>query len=111
MIGIPSFTFISPLIPESSALSRIGIENIFSPNKLIQETRNSGTANARIQAQKLLTVWLTDNHLEFFGAGPGREMVLESNAYVYLSGARDVRSPHSWFYGNLGRYGFLGVIV
>lgn len=110
MIGIPALTFIAPIIPESSALSRIGVENFFSPSKLIQDTRDSGTANARIEAQKLLSDWLHRNHLEFLGAGPGREMVLESSAYVYLSGARDVRSPHSWFYGNLGRYGFLGLI-
>lgn len=110
IIGIPTLTLIAPIIPERSALSRIGVENIFSPTKLIQDMRDSGTANARIEAQKLLSNWLRRNHLEFLGAGPGREMVLESNAYVFLSGARDVRSPHSWLYGNLGRYGVLGLI-
>lgn len=111
IIGIPTLTLLAPIIPQNSALSRIGIENIFSPIKLIQDARDSGTANARIEAQKLLTNWLYQNGLEFLGAGPGREMVLESNAYKFLSGARDVRSPHSWFYGNFGRFGFLGLIL
>jgi hypothetical protein len=111
IIGMPTLTLLAPIIPQNSALSRIGVENIFSPSKLIQDTRNSGTANARIEAQKLLTSWLYQNDLEYLGAGPGREMVLESNAYSFLSGARDVRSPHSWFYGNFGRFGFLGLFL
>lgn len=110
IVGIPTLTLLAPVVPQNSALSRIGIENLFSPSKLIQDTRNSGTANARIESQKLLTAWLYQNDLEYLGAGPGREMVLESNAYTFLSGAKDVRSPHSWFYGNFGRYGFLGLI-
>ncbi len=111
IIGMPTLTLLAPIIPQNSALSRIGVENIFSPSKLVQDTRNSGTANARIEAQKLLTSWLYENDLEYLGAGPGREMVLESNAYSFLSGARDVRSPHSWFYGNFGRFGFLGLFL
>lgn len=111
MIGFPTLTLVAPIVPQNSALSRIGINNFFSPATLIQETRESGTANARIEAQKLLKDWLFSNELEILGAGPGREMVLESNAYQYLSGARDVRSPHSWFYGNFGRFGYLGLII
>ncbi|ASY09643.1 hypothetical protein B1s21122_04805 [Candidatus Nanopelagicus limnes] len=111
IVAIPILTLVAPMLPQKSALSRIGIENLFSPGKLIQDTRNSGTANARIESQKLLTGWIYQNQLEFLGAGPGREMVLESKAYVFLSGARDVRSPHSWFYGNFGRFGYLGLIM
>ncbi len=111
MVSIPFLAFIAPLFPENSAVSRIGVENVFSPSKVIQDTRNSGTASARIEAQKLLTDWLRKNDLEFYGAGPGREMIFESNAYRYLSGAIDVRSPHSWLYGNLGRYGLLGLFL
>ncbi len=111
IVAIPILLLVAPMLPQNSALSRIGIENLFSPGKLIQDARNSGTANARIESQKLLTGWLYQNRLEFLGAGPGREMVMESNAYIFLSGARDVRSPHSWFYGNFGRFGYLGLIL
>jgi hypothetical protein len=111
IVAIPFLTLVAPILPQTSALNRIGIENFSSPSKLIQVTRNSGTATARIEAQKLLTGWLYQNRLEFLGAGPGREMVLESNAYMFLSGKRDVRSPHSWFYGNFGRFGYLGLIL
>lgn len=111
ILGLPILVLVAPLLPEKSALSRIGVENIFSPQKIVQETRSSGTANARIEAQKLLKDWIYSHQLQYLGAGPGREMVLESNAYQYLSGARDVRSPHSWLYGNFARFGYLGIFV
>lgn len=111
IVALPILTLVAPMLPQNSALSRIGIENLLSPGKLIQNTRNSGTAIARIESQKLLTEWIYQNQLEFLGAGPGREMVLESQAYVFLSGEQTVRSPHSWFYGNFGRFGYLGLIL
>jgi len=98
-------------LPENSALSRIGISNFASPQKLISETRSSGTANARILANKRLIDWVYEEDLEWTGAGPGREMILESGSHGYLSGARDVRSPHSWPVGNFSRFGYIGFLI
>jgi hypothetical protein len=110
ILGLPAFFLFAPIFPENSALNRIGISNILSPSKLINETKDSGTTRARIDAQRVLNEWVHQNNLQFFGAGPGREMLLESKAFTYLSGALDVRSPHSWFYGNFARFGYLGLI-
>ena len=95
---------ISNIFPDSSSLKRSGV---------IQGTESSrisgqGTINARIEAQKLVLKWTFENELEVFGAGPGREIVLESGAYKWLSGSVDVRQPHNWWVSLFSRFGFFG---
>jgi hypothetical protein len=68
------------------------------------------TTRARLMAAKSLTNWVSVNEMQLFGAGPGREMVIESGAVAFLSGNVDVRSPHNWFLGLYSRFGVIGFI-
>jgi hypothetical protein len=95
---------ISSFIPDSSSLKRSGI----IPGEDSSRNSAQGTVNARIEAQKLVLDWTFENKLEVFGAGPGREIVLESGAYKWLSGSVDVRQPHNWWVSLFSRFGFFG---
>jgi hypothetical protein len=95
---------ISSFIPDNSSLKRSGI----IPGEDSSRNYAQGTVNARIEAQKLVLDWTFENKLEVFGAGPGREIVLESGAYKWLSGSVDVRQPHNWWVSLFSRFGFFG---
>lgn len=92
-------------LPEDSSLKRVGL--IYSSTG---EGQNSAywTRKGRENAQSLLIEWTKKNHMVWFGAGPGREMLLESGAVRYLSGDLTVRSPHSWPISLLARFGIIG---
>ncbi len=98
---LPSLT---SYIPTNSVLNRLGVTSI-------SETLQSGasdTADARRISQKLLLDWVIARDQLLLGVGPGIEMVFESGAYIYLSGDPNVRSPHSWLYGGICRFGVIG---
>ena len=95
---------ISVFLPEQSALKRSGL----IPGSDISRSSGQGTVKARISAQELVIEWTFENKFEVFGAGPGREIVLESGAYKWLSGSVDVRQPHNWWVSLFSRFGFFG---
>lgn len=101
------FPLISRFIPEDSSLSRIGIVQL--SEKAIAS--GQGTARGRELAQQSLMSWVENQHKRLIGVGPGVEMISESGAVSNLSGNLDVRSPHSWLYGCLARFGVLGLII
>ena len=90
----------------NSSLARAGI---FGNNQESVEGGRS-TSRARYMAAKTLINWVEENNLQIFGAGAGKEIILESGAVVYLSGNPDVRAPHNWFIGLYSRFGFLGFL-
>lgn len=102
------FNFFTQVLPQNSAFSRLGLFENQSVSDVLEVTRNSGTAQARILAQRELMHWVSENNLLWTGAGPGREMLIESGTYNFLSGSPEVRSPHSWVFGSLARFGILG---
>ena len=95
---------LAPLFPANSVLNRLGITN-FSESLI---SGAADTADARKISQNLLLEWVKNRNQLLLGVGPGTEMVLESGAYLYLSGDQKVRSPHSWLYGGICRFGFVG---
>jgi hypothetical protein len=97
----------SNILPENSSLKRSGIV----ASEGVSQIGAEGTARARLRAQVLLLNWVDENNLEFFGAGAGREMLLESNAYKWLSGATDVRQPHNWWVSLFSRFGLFGALL
>lgn len=101
------FPLFSKFIPEDSSLSRIGIVQL-SENAIAS---GQGTARGREIAQHSLMSWVENQHKNFIGVGPGVEMISESGAVSNLSGNLDVRSPHSWLYGCLARFGVLGLLI
>jgi hypothetical protein len=101
------FPLFSRFIPENSSLSRIGIVQL--SEKAI--AGGQGTARGRDYAQQTLMAWVETQHRRLIGVGPGVEMISESGAVSNLSGSLDVRSPHSWLYGCLARFGVLGLFV
>ena len=100
----------SSFLPENSAFKRLKLTNISETKDIFANVNESGTGKARLDAQRELLNWTIRENLLLFGSGPGREMIFESGAYRYLSGAVEVRSPHSWVYGSLCRYGILGFL-
>jgi len=90
----------------NSSLVRSGI--IGNNQESVEGGRS--TTRARYMAAKTLIKWVEENNLQFFGAGAGREIILESGAIVYLSGNPDVRAPHNWFVGLYSRFGVLGLL-
>ncbi len=98
------------LLPQNSVLIRIGL--ISNPiNAVVLQQGAGSTANARLKAQSQLYGWVKQRNQLIFGVGPGTEMVLDSGAVQYLSGDAVVRSPHSWIYGLLCRYGYFGSLI
>jgi hypothetical protein len=98
------------LLPQNSVLIRIGL--ISNPiNAIVLQHGASITANARLKAQSQLYGWVKQRNQLIFGVGPGTEMVLDSGAVQYLYGDAVVRSPHSWIYGLLCRYGYFGSLI
>lgn len=97
----------SSLIPESSSLSRIGVVQV-SEEAI---AGGQGTARGRALAQRTLMAWVENQNKMTFGVGPGVEMIAESGAFYNLSGSLDVRSPHSWLYGSLARFGIFGLLI
>lgn len=91
-----------------SAFERFGLSKSTSLTEVFQHNLSAGTSQGRIKAQTALIAWTVDKNYLFFGAGPGSEMLLESGAYNFLSGAYDVRSPHSWPVSNFSRFGVFG---
>lgn len=107
LLGIIFFSpYLTKVLPENSSLGRIGLVNISE-----QANANAdGTALGRKIAQSKLLEWVKDKERLTLGVGPGVEMVYESGAFSHLSGAIEVRSPHSWLYGSLARFGIVGTI-
>lgn len=106
-ISVLLLPIISSFLPESSSLSRIGLVQI-SDSAI---AGGEGTARGRRNGQQLLLEWVRERKQTLFGVGPGVEMVADSGAVKYLSGALDVRSPHSWPYGSLARFGYIGSVL
>lgn len=103
---VTSASLLSSQLPGSS-LSRLGVFG--DDAKVIQSAGN--TARARSEARKLMMNWTFTQNKQFFGFGPGVEIVRDSGAINYLSGAKDVRAPHNWFVGLFARFGILGTAV
>lgn len=97
---------IGNFLPEQSSLKRSGILS-GTDSAIIS---GKGTVNARVTAQSQVISWTLANDLALFGAGPGREIVLESGAYKLLSGSVDVRQPHNWWVSIFSRYGGFGLL-
>ncbi len=98
---------VANLLPEHSSLKRSGL----IPGTEVSRTSGQGTADARRIAQGLVLSWTIENRQMVFGAGPGREIVLESGAYKWLSGSTDVRQPHNWWVSLFSRFGACGLIL
>lgn len=110
IIAFASIVFI--LIPEFSSQTS-GINRAFnllgySEN---ENTTQEYTARARVSAWTLVIKEISMNQNWVFGLGPGREIIKESKAFVYLSGKEDVRSPHNFFLTLMMRFGFIGTII
>ena len=90
----------------NSSLARAGI--VGNNQESVEGGRS--TSRARYMAATTLISWVEANNLQIFGAGAGREIILESGAVVYLSGNSDVRAPHNWFIGLYARFGILGLL-
>lgn len=84
--------------------------NSIDSNSDILELSASGTQNARIQAWKLVwSYW--QNHGLYQGIDFGDHFILNSGAFRYLSGATDVRWPHSFLLSIFVRNGiFCGTL-
>jgi hypothetical protein len=100
------FVQFSTLVGGNSSLARAGI--VSNSQESVEGAEN--TSRARIMAAKTLINWVSENNMQLFGAGPGREMVYESGAVRFLSGNLEVRSPHNWFVGLYSRYGIIGFL-
>ncbi len=103
---VTSASLLSSQLPGSS-LSRLGV--LGDDDKVIQSAGN--TARARSEARKLMMDWTFTQNKQFFGFGPGAEIVSDSGAIRFLSGAKDVRAPHNWLVGLFARFGILGTAV
>jgi hypothetical protein len=99
-----AFPLLQGYLPEYNVLSRLGI--VHSANDALAGADH--TKNARIRCQAALMNWVIEEDKLLFGSGAGSEMLIESGAYQFLSGSELVRSPHSWFYGGLARFGIFG---
>jgi O-Antigen ligase len=98
---------ISLKVSEGSALSRlIGADYTGEIN-----ANARGTVQARFAAQSLLLNWTHEKYGLLLGAGAGTEMVANSGSFQYLSGALDVRAPHSWWVNCISRFGLLGMTL
>ena len=104
MISLLLLPSMIKLLPENSALGRIGILQISESAK----ANADGTASGRSIAQDKLLAWVELRNESLLGVGPGVEMVYESGAFINLSGSKEVRSPHSWPVGALARFGKFG---
>lgn len=100
-------TVLQTFLPDDSSIKRSGLVS----GSETAEASGTGTASARLIAQKRLIDWIDQNDLEIFGAGPGREMLIESGAYRWLSGSVDVRQPHNWWVSVYARFGLLGTLL
>jgi hypothetical protein len=91
----------------NSGIQRVSEESVFAQISGAAD----GTTRARIIAQGILIRYVFNENGDYmFGAAPGSEMVRDSQAFRYLSGASDVRAPHNWFVGLLARYGIFGFV-
>jgi hypothetical protein len=97
-------------LPKNSVLVRIGLVSSTMNGSVYQQAADS-TANSRLKAQFQLLGWIKHRGELVLGSGPGVEMVRDSGAVQYLSGDPTVRSPHSWIFGLLCRYGYVGVLM
>lgn len=95
------------LLPENSSFARLGL---VSTNELAAQA-GQGTASARKIAADIVIKWTKDNKRMLIGAGPGYEILSESGAVKWLSGALDVRYPHNWWLSLYSRYGIFGLIL
>ena len=119
LIFVSSYLIATVLIAMPLIKNHIRSDSVISRIGLITNSENSqkaqqaaiGTAKARINAQSVLFNWVKERQQLFLGVGPGVEMVRDSGAVLFLSGSLDVRSPHSWFYGLICRFGYLGAFI
>jgi hypothetical protein len=107
LLGILIAPIAPQLIPENSSIARLGV---FSPDGKAAQT-GQGTALARRNASKLILDWTVENRLQFYGAGPGYEILKDSGAVRWLSGSLDVRYPHNWWVSLYSRYGLVGIVI
>ena len=107
LLGILFAPIAPQLIPENSSIARLGV---FSPDGKAAQT-GQGTALARRNASKLILDWTVENRLQFYGAGPGYEILKDSGAVRWLSGSLDVRYPHNWWVSLYSRYGLVGIVI
>lgn len=101
------FPLVQSYIPTYNVLNRLGIIE----GRSDAAAGANHTKQARILCQQALMKWTIDNGKIFFGSGAGSEMLIDSGAYQFLSGSDLVRSPHSWFYGAVGRFGIVGLSI
>lgn len=105
-LGVLIASQLTNIAGENSSLARAGI--LGGSEESTMSGRN--TSRARVLAAYSLINWVKESDQQFFGAGPGSEMVAESGAVAFLSGNVEVRSPHNWFIGLYARFGFFGFI-
>lgn len=103
---------VAVIILNSSQTRLIGFERLTQESVSQQISGNTdGTTRARVIAQGLVLNYVFNVKKQYvWGVGAGDEMVRDSGAYRYLSGAVDVRAPHNWFVGLLARYGIIGFL-
>lgn len=97
-------------LPENSSFNRIGISSVQSVESILDHNKTSGTARGRLLAQRALINWVDTNDLQLVGSGAGSDMMIQSGGFMYLSGERDVRAPHSWPVSCYARFGILGFL-
>lgn len=117
-IKISTATFFIVGFPVAVAILNSNLINLTGFERFTQESvsqqisgKIDGTTRARVIAQGLLLEHVISQKKILLGAGAGAEMVRDSQAYRYLSGASDVRAPHNWFVGLLARYGIIGFLL
>ena len=109
-IALIAFPLFKGYVPSDSVIVRLGLITS-AENSQEAQLAATGTANARLDAQSALFNWVKNREQLLLGVGPGVEMVRDSGAMLFLSGSPDVRSPHSWFYGLICRFGYLGAFI
>jgi hypothetical protein len=103
LISFATLSLLSSYFP-NSAVERLGL--ISDNSKIVNSAGN--TARARSLASETIISYTFQKEKQFFGFGPGSEIVLDSGAIIYLSGSKDVRASHNWFVGLFGRFGYFG---
>jgi len=91
---------------DSGALARAGVYGSAEAS-----ASGEGTANARFESWKILVDHYAEEGYPALGLGAGAEIVLETGAVRYLSGATDVRAPHNWWVHALVRTGYIGLLL
>lgn len=70
-----------------------------------------GTAHGRFESWGILIGKYAEQGYPPLGLGAGAEIVRDTGAVRYLSGATDVRAPHNWWIHSFVRTGYIGLLL